>query len=164
MILPSVLVTDTNIWIDLAKGKVLSEVFRLPYEFLTTDFAVDELKNPCWSALHTLGLEVQCLDPEGILELARLRQIHRSLSAVDLAAFLLARQLGATLVTGDRRLNDLASAHGVPVHGILWILDEMVSLRVLTPCRAAESLRRMLELGARLPEGECRKRFENWST
>lgn len=46
MTMPSVLVTDMNIWIDLENGKILTEVFRLPYQFFTTDFAVEEYIRP----------------------------------------------------------------------------------------------------------------------
>lgn len=163
MTLPSVLVTDTNIWIDLENGKILAEVFRLPYQFFTTDFAVEEFIHPGWAHLHDLGLQIHGLEPEYVLELVRLKQIHRQLSAIDLAALLLARALDASLVTGDRRLNELAKAQGVPVHGVLWILDEMVIHHALTENQAAIALREMLDQGARLPDGECQKRFDRWS-
>ena len=164
MTLPSVLVTDTNIWIDLENGKILAEVFRLPYQFFTTDFAVEEFIHPEWATLQNLGLQIHGLEPEYVLELVRLRQIHHQLSAIDLAALLLARVLDASLVTGDRRLNELAKAQGIPVHGVLWILDEMVIHHVLTAHQAANALREMLDQGARLPDGECQKRFDRWSS
>lgn len=163
MTLPSVLVTDTNIWIDLENGKILADVFHLPYQFFTTDFAVEEYIRPGWSRLQELGLAIHGLEPEYLLELVRLRQLHHQLSAIDLAALLLARALGASLVTGDRRLNEIAKAQGVPVHGVLWILDEMVIHHVLTENQAAISLREMLYQGARLPDGECQKRLDHWS-
>jgi len=108
-------------------------------------------------------LKTHDLEPENILELVQLRQIHHQLSVVDLAALLLAKAMGANLVTGDRRLNELAKAQGLPVHGVLWVLDEMVIQHVLTATQAANALREMLEQGARLPNGECQKRFESWS-
>jgi len=163
MTLPSVLVTDTNIWIDLENGKVLADVFRLPYQFFTTDFAVEEFIHPGWAKLHDLGLLTHGLESEYVLELVQLRQVHRQLSTIDLAALLLARALDASLVTGDRRLNELAKAQGLPVHGVLWILDEMVIHHVLTATQAAIALREMLDQGARLPGGECQKRFDHWS-
>jgi len=162
MTLPSVLVTDTNIWIDLENGKILANVFQLPYQFFTTDFAVEEFVHPGWAALQDLGLQIHGLEPEYVLELVQLRQAHRQLSIIDLAAFLLARALEASLVTGDRRLNEFAKAQGLPVHGVLWILDEMVIYNVLTANQAANALRKMLDQGARLPDGECQMRFDRW--
>jgi hypothetical protein len=89
MTLPSLLVTDTNIWIDLENGKILADIFRLPYQFFTTDFSIQEFIHPGWDVLRTLGLQTHGLEPESVLELAQLRQIHHQLSAVDLAALLL---------------------------------------------------------------------------
>ena len=56
---PSVLVTDTNIWIDLDNGGILIDVFRLPYQFLTPDIATRELIRPRWETLQALGLKFQ---------------------------------------------------------------------------------------------------------
>ena len=81
----------------------------------------------------------------------------------DLAAFLLAHSLGAALLTGDRRLNELAHAEGLVVHGVLWLLDEMVHWQALTSGQAAEALRQMLDQGTRLPADECGDRFARWS-
>jgi hypothetical protein len=163
MALPSVLVTDTNIWIDLENGGILAEVFHLPYQFLTPDFAIPELIHPRWQTLQVLGLEARELDPEGILELFKLRQHFNNLSTTDLAAFLLAKTLEATLLTGDWRLNELAKANSLSVHGVLWLLDEMVHYQAIAPGQAANALRRMLDQSARLPADECRKRLASWS-
>ena len=141
MTLPSVLVTDTNIWIDLENGRILAEVFRLPYQFFTADFAMPEFIHPGWDTLLGLGLQTHELGSESMLELSQLTQIHNHLSVVDLAALLLAKTMGASLVTGDRRLNELARAQGLPVHGVLWVLDEMVKYQVLAPLVLALAIR-----------------------
>lgn len=159
----SVLVTDTNIWIDLENGGILIEVFQLPYQFLIPDFAIPELIRPRWETLEVLGLRAHELPAEQVVELVQLRQAHRNLSMIDLAAYLLAKMLGATLLTGDWRLNELASASDLSVHGALWILDEMLHFKAITPGQAATALKRMLERGARLPIDECNNRITKWS-
>jgi hypothetical protein len=163
MALQSVLITDTNIWIDLENGGILVEVFRLPYRFLTPDFAIPELIRPGWETLHGLGLEAHELLAEQVVELVQLRQTYRNLSIIDLAAFLLAKTLNGTLLTGDFRLNELANANGLSVHGVLWLLDEMVHFQALTPGQAVVALGRMLDKGARLPAEECSNRVTSWS-
>ena len=65
--------------------------------------------------------------------------------------------LGASLLTGDRHLRAAAEQEGVPVHGTLWLLDEMVRLAVVSPRLAAQALERMLERGSRLPLDECQE-------
>jgi hypothetical protein len=159
----SVLVTDTNIWIDLENGGILVEVFRLPYQFLIPDLAIQELIRPRWETLAVLGLEARELAAGQMVELSRLRQAYRNLSIIDLAAFLLAKALDVTLLTGDWRLSELASSNGLSVHGVLWLLDEMVHYQALMPGQAATALRRMRAQGARLPSDECEKRIKNWS-
>jgi hypothetical protein len=163
MALQSVLITDTNIWIDLENGGILVEVFRLPYRFLTPDFAIPELIRPRWETLHVLGLEAHELLAEQVVELVQLRQTYRNLSIIDLAAFLLAKTLNGTLLTGDFRLNELANANGLSVHGVLLFLDEMVHFQALTPGQAVVALGRMLDKGARLPAEECSNRVTSWS-
>ena len=163
MMSPLVLVTDTNIWIDLDNGGILEDVFRLPYDFLIPDIATRELIRPPWKILQAFGLVLQELAADQVIELAQLRLSHRYLSVIDLASFLLAKSLNAILLTGDSRLYELAKKNRLPVHGVLWLLDEMVCLRVLFPIQVAGALRKMLEAGARLPQDECRKRLLDWS-
>lgn len=163
MTLQSVLVTDTNIWIDLENGGILVEVFQLPYQLFIPDIAIPELIRPRWETLEVLGLRAHELPAEQMVELIQLRQLHKNLSIIDLAAFLLAKMLDATLLTGDWRLNELANASGLSVHGVLWVLDEMVRFKALAPGQAAIALERMLELGARLPTEECSNRLTRWS-
>lgn len=113
MSLRKVLVTDTNIWIDLDNGGILKEVFLLPYQFLTPDLAVPELKFPSWETLHAFGLESQGLDSASMQDLFMIRQVHKSLSVVDLASYLLAKASALSLVTGDRHLSDFAQSQGL---------------------------------------------------
>ncbi len=159
----SVLVTDTNIWIDLENCGILVEIFRLPYQFLIPDFAFPELIRPRWEALEVLGLRAHKLPAKEVVELFQLRQVHKNLSSIDLSAYLLAKMLDATLLTGDWRLNELASTNGLSVHGVLWLLDEMVHFKALMSWQAVTALKRMLELGARLPTEECSNRLMKWS-
>ena len=67
MTMKTVLVADTNIWIDLEIGKILADAFRLPYQFITTDFSIEELKLPKWETLQDLGLQTHNLEPEYII-------------------------------------------------------------------------------------------------
>ena len=158
-----VLITDTNIWIDLDNGGILVDVFRLPYHFLVPDIATGELIRPRWETLQALGLVLQELTSDQVVELVDLIRSHRNLSAIDLASFLLSKSLHANLLTGDSRLYALAASNDIPVHGVLWLLDEMVRLRILAHEQAAEALQRMIKMGARLPREESRKRIINWS-
>ena len=159
---PSLLVTDTNIWIDLDNGGILIKVFRLPYKLVSPDIAIKELIRPTWRSLQKMGLEFVELQPRLVLELSQLLGIYPYLSTIDLASYLLARELNGVLLTGDRHLQQLATLNGVSTHGSIWVLDEMIRLEILTPKTAGEALRRIIEQGARLPAEECKKRLALW--
>ena len=158
----SLLVTDTNIWIDLDNGGILFEVFQLPYKLITSDFAITELMRPGWQSLMELGLEFVELEPNLVSELYQLRGVYHHLSTVDLASYLVARQLKTMLVTGDHHLKQLAAQNGLTVHGIIWFLDEMVRLEILAPQTTGEALQKIIAHGARLPIEECNKRLNLW--
>lgn len=160
--LPSLLVTDTNIWIDIDNGGFLFEVFQLPYKLISPDIAVAELKHPGWQSLKEFGLEFVELEPKLVLELIQLQGVYTRLSLIDLASYLIARELKAMLVTGDNHLKQMATQNGIIVHGIFWILEEMIRLEILAPKTAGEALRKIIEQGARLPAEECNKRLELW--
>ena len=69
----SLLVTDTNIWIDFDNGEILFEVFQLPYKLITSDFSITELMRPGWQSLKELGVEFIELEPKLVSELFQLR-------------------------------------------------------------------------------------------
>jgi hypothetical protein len=48
------------------------------------------------------------------------------------------------------------------LHGILWILDEMLRQSVVTPGRAGDALEKMLSQVSRLPKTECDRRLRDW--
>ena len=94
MILPSILVTDTNIWIDLQNGGLLEEVFHLPYQFIAPDLAMPEFIHPGWEAMQAMGLQFHALGPGVVMDIYHLKQSYQQLSVVDLAALLLAKDIG----------------------------------------------------------------------
>jgi len=50
-----------------------------------------------------------------------------ALSVPDAFALALARARAWTLVTGDRRLRQMAQAAVVPVHGLLWLFEQLAN-------------------------------------
>ena len=160
---PPLYIVDTNILIDLHVGGLLQELFRLPLRLAAPDVIIAELLEPDGDTLVEHGLESMELAGDRVLEVASLLARHRSVSTNDLFALILARTNKATLLTGDRHLSEAADQEGVVVHGILWVLDEMVRLKVVAPIQAAQALERMLKQGSRLPRAECQKRLREWS-
>lgn len=158
-------VTDANIWIDLDHGGLLGRVFDLGCDLLIPDLIFAELRTPDTSLLTNLGLQIVGLTGAQLGDLTTtLANTYRKPSIVDLTALIVARDQQLTLLTGDKALRQAAKAEGVEVHGILWILDRMVTESVLTAAEAARSLRLIVRAGARLPQGEVNRRFRKWES
>jgi predicted nucleic acid-binding protein len=158
------LVTDTNIWIDLENGEVLELIFELPYKFITTDFAVDEMLPTFWAFLESLGVEAYGLSPAQITDIYWLNQSHPPVSTTDLSCLVLARDLSAILLSGDKPLRELAEMKGIKVHGVLWLLDSLLDHQIISQSEACLALNRMLERNARLPKKPCNKRLRKWGS
>ncbi len=156
------LVLDTSVIIDLQRGGIVKELFALSYEFVSPDVIIAELGEPDGTDLENLGLKSAEFTSEQVREVLELTPHHPHISARDIFALLLASHGGLPLLTGDRSLRNLAGKHRVPVHGTLWILDEMVKQSVLTKGQAVHALRQILLQGGRLPAEECEKRLRTW--
>jgi predicted nucleic acid-binding protein len=155
-------VIDSSVLIDLEAGGILRALFGLAIYPMATDFVIDELREPDARQLQDYGLVACELSADDIQNLLALRIAHSRPSISDLSSLVLARHMDALLLTSDQHLRTIAEQKGIPVHGTLWVMDEMVSHHVLSPAVAVRALRRMLERGSRLPGKECEKRLSRW--
>ncbi len=157
-----VCIVDANIIIDMYLGGILVRLFDLPFQFAAPDIIVTELQDPEGTQVELLGVSRLSLEPQQLFEVMDLSQRYPAISVSDLQALVLARDQEATLLTGDRALRRLATEIGVPAHGTLWLLDEMVRLHILSAGEAAAALRTMLDNNCRLPLEECKTRLRRW--
>jgi hypothetical protein len=164
MTLSPLLVTDTNIWSDLINGDIVEEIFFLPFHYISPEFADLELPILQWEKLLGLGVEVMSLDGDQVRDIYLLRRAHHAVSTTDLASFILARDLPAILLSGDKHLRLLAEMNAIEVHEVLWILDQLIFHKVLNNGKAARALNQMLANNARLPPNECEKRLKAWQS
>ena len=156
---------DSSVAIDFKDGGFLAFLFDLPMQLIVPDLLLsDEFLSLDHVELQAFGLQVRSLDGDQLLELITIRQQYPQLSVNDLAAYVLAHDLGAVLLTGDGNLRKVALANHVKCHGTLWLLDEIVRLQIATSQDAFRALQEMLEHGSRLPGDECQKRFTRWKT
>ncbi len=155
-------ISDTNIWIDFRNAGLLDQMFSLPFTLCCTDFVLQELDDFSTEELVDRGLLVESFDGAGVLRLFDLKIEHNNSSLADVSCYLLAKQTGRPLLTGDGKLRRQAQRDGLKVHGALWLLDLMIEHQAISPTEAADALIDMLERGARLPSGECDTRLSHW--
>lgn len=156
-------IADSSVWIDLENGGILDAAFALMVTWSVPDLLLVELQRPPTAEdLKRRGVDVIGLTPIQVAELAATTARDPRISVVDVAAFVLARDSGGMLLTGDARLRALTEGQAVEVHGVLWLLDHLIKKLLITPTEAAEALDRMMAAGARLPRTEVESRLTLW--
>ena len=160
------LVNDANILIDLLKIDLLDSFFQLEYDFQVTDMAFAEIQEANTADLSFFldnGLLTrQGFSFEELLQIQFLEVENPAISIADCSCLYLSRKVSATLLTGDAALRRVAEQNDIPVHGILWVFDEMVDGVIISKQEARDKLFELMELNPRLPAKECQKRIKAW--
>lgn len=146
-----VLISDTNILIDLEVGGLLQIMFKLPFEFCTPDVLYEtELANQ-HSHLIALGLTLRELSPDSMVYAYRINQSYNQPSFNDLLALALAKQESCPLLTGDKRLRQAAAKEAVVVKGTIWVVEQMITQGFINTLEARDAYLKMRESDRRLP-------------
>lgn len=152
-----IVVSDTNIFIDLVELGILADLFYLPWQIHTTDFVMDELTDATqFDAVNSYcergRLTVGMLTPE---EVGKIFQMSSSpgckISPADFSVILYAQKANLNILTGDKQLRTYAEKEGIEVHGILFIFETLVEHSILPPALATELLQKLKELNKRTP-------------
>lgn len=163
-------VKDACVLIDLANGKLIGRWFQLQIETHTTDAVLYEVEDEVQHKEVIGFVEAGMIKVSPMFESGGFEEIQAmsdlagemGVSVPDVSAFLLAEKLEAVLLTGDGDLRRHATARGVTVCGVLWVLDMLLWGDMIDFEMALDSLRAMLGKGARLPTNECQRRTQAW--
>lgn len=130
-----VVVNDASCLIDLRKGRLLHLMLELSHRFVVPlpikhsellDFSEQE-----WLLLNDKGLEVFDLPSSRVAESFEVKAAFPRLSANDCFCVVTTRCFDdGMLLTGDALLRRVASEEGLEVHGVLWIIDELIEAGV----------------------------------
>jgi predicted nucleic acid-binding protein len=160
-----VLVSDTSVLIDLERGVLLETAFALSFELAVPDLLYEqELKPHDGARLLELGLRVEELAAEHIVQALEYRRREPALSVPDSFALALAGARQWTLLTGDGALRRLAATEAVECHGVLWVLDQMHDAAVVSVQQLYDGLRAIASHPrCRLPQREIRLRLHQYA-
>jgi len=87
----AVLVSDTSVIIDLERGSLLDDLFRLPFEFAVPDLLYRrELQGDLGDRLRALGLRIEELTRAELSRATVIARERKALSAPDIFAYTLA--------------------------------------------------------------------------
>ena len=162
-----VAVQDANILIDLERAQLLDVWFQLGIETHTTAFITRELRRgnhhvvlSYVAAGQIISHDLEAGEVAAMVTLQR--TIGAGLSLNDCSVLYLAERMGALLLTGDGALREAGRLQRVPVHGTLWIMDQLVAMGLIGTAIAATKLEALVSDGRRLPKDACTERIERW--
>lgn len=158
------LISDANILIDLEDGDLITELFKLPYQFQVPDMLfVDELEADHGYLLEH-GLQLGELTSESMAEVEALVHRYKQPSRYDCFALVLAKQEGCPLLTGDQNLRKAAEQENVEVKGTLWIVETMIVHQVISIESARIAYTKMKASGRRLPWQQAEARLSEMAS
>ncbi len=152
--------------IDLDRGGLIDDLFRLPFAVAVPDLLFDrELGGRLGERLMSLGLQVEELTPSELARATVVRRQRVDLSTPDTFAFAIAEARRWTLLTGDGGLRRLAVAEGVEMHGLLWVIDLFEAEAIVGKSRLHAGLSTIFgHPRCRLPAAEVRRRLARFET
>ena len=138
----TIVVNDTNVFIDLFSVGLLGEFFTLPWEIHTTNFVMLELLREGQHAVvasyrETGQLHIPVFEQVELTEIGRMYQQYygkrTNVSFTDCSVWYYAKVNHYVLLTGDRKLRSASHLDGVEVHGIIHVFDSLVASGIVPP-------------------------------
>ena len=154
------LISDANIFIDLDVCGILEQMFELPFEFAVPDILYMEELEEHHGDLPRYGLQIKKLNSQNIEYVSSLQTRYNGPSDNDFFAFVLAKQEDCPLITGDAQLRKVAEAEGVELKGTIWIIEQFVQQKLMSPDDALKVFELMKSRGRRLPWDKAKKHIE----
>lgn len=137
-------VNDASCLIDLRKGGLLPVLGNLPYRIVVPlpvrESEIIDFSDAQWQALEAVGLITYDLTPDEVALALALKDRHPALSANDCFCHVTADIHTGILLTGDRLLRNVATGNGLRVHGVLWVIDELLAAGACSACQLIRAL------------------------
>ncbi len=154
-----IVVSDANIFIDLAEIGAFEYFTRLPFDIRTTDLVINELKKPGQREKISQCSKIT-ITTFDVRELLTISQIpDTGISLTDKSVLYLARKHKAILLTGDSRLRNVAENYKLEVHGSIFILDQLKKSGIISKTEYKALLRLLKKTNPRLPLNEINSRL-----
>ena len=151
------LVSDANVPIDIEHGYLTAPMFSLKITFTVPDVLFEKELKARHAHLIDFGLKIKSLSDTAVDKAIELAAKYRQPTRMDLFALSLAMAENCPLLTGDKHLRKAADQEGVPVHGTIWLVSEMLRDEIIQLSVARIAFQKMKEAGSRLPWEEVEK-------
>ena len=159
-------IQDANILIDLVKTGLFDYCLALQYQFTTTEIILNELYDEQVALIQphisSGKFLVIAITGEELVAIQVMSLEDTRLSEQDWSAVYYAQQKEALLLSGDKHLRGMAKSKGLTVHGIFWLMDQLVDTGILSKSEACSFLQDLISKNKRLPAEECERRIISW--
>lgn len=163
--MPTLVVTDANILIDLALTEHHELLFLPDWSAATTYEVFYELRlseQASWQPFIDAGdLSLEEVPEELITEIRE--EVSARLSDEDCTIIVLAELKQAIIISGDQPLVKTFRKRGKKAHGILWLLDQNEASGSYAPQELHACLLAIMGVNEWLPIEECQARLKRWS-
>jgi len=165
-----VAVTDANIFIDLINLKLIQSFFEFDFEAHTSLDVLEELhdhqKEVLLAYKSTKKLTVHILSPED-LDAMQTFTTSNKLSDADKSVIFVAHKEKAMLLSSDGPARKIAKEKNLETHGLVWLFDEFVQHKIISPKVACTKISELLTTNRRYKEDkrmyeEFEKRLSKW--
>jgi len=154
-----VVITDANIFIDLYEMDMLEGFFKLPYSISTSVFILEELDD-----IKPLVEKVVNVIPVTDKDITAMSQLDwpKPFSFPDRTILYLAQLHQMMVLSGERRMMAWCKENALEGHGLLYILDAMITNKVYKPKTVCKKLRILMENNMWLPTDLCEEMMQRW--
>lgn len=162
-----IVVSDTQILIDMDAAGLLEMVSASSMHFHTVDYVLAELhrsphERPLIDRMVASGaLKVYSFEGKQNADLYAYYgrfATKTNLSITDCAVLKYARDNGYRMLTGDRKLRNHAEDEGVMVSGIIYLAERFVEEKLISGHDMAVRIQHLLNVNPRLPKAI----FQEW--
>ena len=152
------IISDTNIVMDMRAAELLEALFSLPFDIGMPDAVLGTELRCEADRLTQMGLySIPVVEAD--FDRAMGYHARHSPSFNDCVALSVSIRLQCVLLTGDKALRDLAKQEGIEVRGTVWLLLEMLQDGLIDCDTAIVAIERMRNRGRRLPWEIMRQRL-----
>ena len=154
-----VVITDANIFIDLYEMDLLEGFFKLPYYISTSIFILEELDD-----IKPMVENLVTVIPVTDKDIAAMSQIDwpKPFSFPDRTILYFARLHQMMVLSGERRMMAWCKENALEGHGLLYILDAMITNKVYKPKTVSLKLRMLMANNLWMPTDLCEEMIQKW--
>lgn len=165
-----IVIKDACVLFDLVDLGLLDYFFNLELNAFTTAQVIGEITNEKqYEAIDTYLKNGKLkIDSNGILdEITKINRNYAGLSLTDSSVLELAIRKEAIVYTSDGGLRKATVKEGMEVRGILWIIEELFKMTLLSQEEAISKLKAYESINQRAPINEIKKlliKIENYDS